>query len=380
MGRKHPRLANGMGSIKYLGKGRTNPYAVYAPEYRVTPHGSLSYSKPICYVPDWYTGFAVLVSYKAGTYKPGDEIDIARRMQETDEREMSYVARKILSDYRQIGRKEERKGSHLLKEVIDEYMEDRFGKYATKKYSEGTRETYQYAIKFWEGFFGRYIEDIKRSEIQSYVNQHSEAYSKNGMKVKLNVLQNVFTYAVKMEYISSSPCNVSIPMIAKEESHAHPYTEDELKVLWAHKEDEEARSILVQCYSGFRIGAFYDNFIVDKKNLTFTGGVKTGRRTIPVHSCLVPLLSDPIVCWGSKEHASRDIGIYCEKIGIPKHTSHSARHTFKMLCDRYGVNPLVQRVLMGHKLNTDVHDSAYTHFEIEDLRREIEKIDAVCCQ
>ena len=27
--KKYPKLPNGFGSIKYLGKGRSNPYAVY---------------------------------------------------------------------------------------------------------------------------------------------------------------------------------------------------------------------------------------------------------------------------------------------------------------------------------------------------------------
>ena len=29
--KKHPRLPNAFGSIRYIGKGRTNPYAVHPP-------------------------------------------------------------------------------------------------------------------------------------------------------------------------------------------------------------------------------------------------------------------------------------------------------------------------------------------------------------
>lgn len=384
MKRKHPRLANGMGSIKYLGKGRTNPYAVYAPEYHVTENGSLSYVKPICYVPDWYTGFAVLISYKAGTYKPGDEIDIARRMKETPETELSYIAKKIMADYRQIGRKEEERYNstkHRLGSVVEEYLNDRFGKYASVEFASGTERQYISRLKVWEPLYDRYIEDIRRADIQRHINHLSEQYARKTVEGKLAVIQNVFSYAVKMEYISQSPCSVDIPMIAREETHAQPYTEEELKVLWSHKDEEPARSILIQCYSGFRIGAFYNGFKVDLKNRTFTGGVKTGIRTIPIHPCLAPLIRKKIVCWPNPAAASRMVRDYCEKIGISPHTTHSARHTFKMLCDRYGVNPLAQRILMGHSLNTkDVHDSTYTHFELEDLRREIEKIVAVCCQ
>ena len=65
--RKHPRLPNGFGSIRYLGKGRTNPYAVH-PGRKGESKGR---SKALCYVPDWYTGMAVLAAWHAGQYRPG---------------------------------------------------------------------------------------------------------------------------------------------------------------------------------------------------------------------------------------------------------------------------------------------------------------------
>ena len=70
----YPRLPNGFGSIRYLGKGRRNPYAVLAPSTHMYSNGESAYSKPIAYVDTWNKGFSVLVMYHAGTYNRGDEI------------------------------------------------------------------------------------------------------------------------------------------------------------------------------------------------------------------------------------------------------------------------------------------------------------------
>ena len=54
--------------------------------------------KALCYVSDWYVGFAVLTAYKAGTYKPGmeKELEIMRAMEEDD---LHVFTKRILADY-----------------------------------------------------------------------------------------------------------------------------------------------------------------------------------------------------------------------------------------------------------------------------------------
>ena len=71
--KKYPKLPNGYGSIRYLGKGRRNPYAVHPPTTEFTLDGQPMVPKALCYVDDWIKGFTVLTAYKAGTYTPGME-------------------------------------------------------------------------------------------------------------------------------------------------------------------------------------------------------------------------------------------------------------------------------------------------------------------
>ena len=63
--KKYPKLPNGYGSIKYLGKGRRNPYGVYPPCPGFTLDGIPIPQKALCYVDDWMIGFAILTAYKA---------------------------------------------------------------------------------------------------------------------------------------------------------------------------------------------------------------------------------------------------------------------------------------------------------------------------
>lgn len=384
--RNHPKLPNGMGSIKFLGKGRSNPYAVYPPEHRVTEKGNLVYKKALCYVPDWYTGFAVLIAYRAGTYVPGDELDLPDEIKNADLEKLEGVARKIIYDYEVVWKKQEAnivREKHKFYDAYYEYKEYRFGEFTSKKYSVRTKEVYERTFKILSPFYDQYIENITRLQFQNFINRMSLTYSRNTVQLMITVMKNVMSYGIKMGYITDDPTKgIDIPAIAAEAKHNIPYTQDELKVLWsaAHAGDKWAIMTIIQVYSGFRISA-YDSMKVDLDKKTFTGGVKTGvGRTIPIHPAIYPFVYERIKRDGklldyNKSTTNRYITEMCDRLKIAHHSTHSARHTFKMLCDRYGVSPIASRYMMGHSLATgDVHDAYYTHFELSDLEREIRKI------
>ena len=61
--KKHPKLPNGFGSIKYLGKGRYRPYGVYPPVTEYTAKGPVT-PKAIAYVETWEEGYELLTTLK----------------------------------------------------------------------------------------------------------------------------------------------------------------------------------------------------------------------------------------------------------------------------------------------------------------------------
>lgn len=383
MKRKHPRLPNGMGHIKYIGPGRTNPYAVLPPEYNMG-EAAYSYKKALCYVPDWYTALAVLVSYKAGTYYPGKEIDIARQMTGEQDREMSDLAKMILADYRLIGAKKEdlaKARKHKFSDLYEAFTDQRFGEYATADYSKNTVAIYSQGYKHLSAISGRYIEDLTVDDLQAVVNRLADNLSRGTIKNALGVCSNVYSYAVARGYVPRSLVNsVKIPIKAKETKHSSAYTDEDLKKIWkaALEDDPIAIQVIEQVYTGFRISAMYD-LKIDLEKQTVFGGVKTGQRTVPLHHAVIPFFlrqpKPPCV----REAMVAKIHEMSRRLGLPDiYATHSARHTFKRLCDKYGVNPTACRIMMGHSLGKDVHDAVYTHWDVEDLRREIEKIVVIC--
>ena len=61
--KKHPKLPNGFGSIKYLGKGRYKPYGVYPPVEKYTMKGPVT-PKALAYVETWEDGYEILAAHK----------------------------------------------------------------------------------------------------------------------------------------------------------------------------------------------------------------------------------------------------------------------------------------------------------------------------
>ena len=64
--------------------------------------------------------------------------------------------------------------------------------------------------------------------------------------------------------------------------------------------------------------------------------------------------------------------LYSDK-GI-KHTPHDCRHTFVWLADKYKLDPLSKKMIIGHALGNDIDDNTYGHRTSEELYSEICKI------
>ena len=93
--KKYPKLPSGFGSIRYLGSGRRNCYAVHPPSDGLTLNGSPNRPPALCYVDDWIKGFTILTAYKAGTYEPGME----KHLDIENSNNLESLAVRIMADY-----------------------------------------------------------------------------------------------------------------------------------------------------------------------------------------------------------------------------------------------------------------------------------------
>lgn len=209
--KKHQKLPNGFGSIKYLGKGRYKPYGVYPPVEEYTRTGPVT-PKTLAYVE---------------TRDEGYEILAARKME-----------------------------------------------------LEGK-------IKVNRGI---YI-DRTPTFAEVYENFYKEKYMQ---ELIVSLMHQMYKYAMKYDIVDKDYSAALFIPIPDDDQNGVPFNDDELKLLWANKDDSIIEMVLIMCYSGFRIAAFL-NMEVNLENRYFKGGVKTVSikdRIVPIHSCIYDMVKN----------------------------------------------------------------------------------------
>lgn len=205
------------------------------------------------------------------------------------------------------------------------------------------------------------------------------------------LLSMLMDYSIKNDIITTNYARF-IKLPKKAESDRTAFTDIELaKMEKAAGVIPNADTILVLCYTGFRINEFLSltKFSYDPVLGTLTGGSKTDAgkdRTIPVHSKIRPIIDK----WykssgdflfhksdGSKYSANyyRNHLFYpiLEAIGIEKKTPHCTRHTFASLLHAAKVDPVEIQKLLGHS-DYSMTANVYTHVDVEGLRKAVEAI------
>ena len=371
--KSYPRLPNGFGSIRYLGKGRKNPYAVLAPSTSTYKNGESAYDKPIAYVDTWNKGFSVLVMYHAGTYDRGN--DIPEVLPDTANKSMvdeivNNIARMIAPSYL--------KGDGLtFSEVYDRFYNDKYNQ--TKRvYSDQSKQATKSAFKNCAPLHDKTFKNLKHIDLQQIVDELPLKHSSKELVVLL--FHQMCKYAVINEIIDKDiSTNVSIKE-KDDDEHGIPFSEDEIQTLWDNKDDRIARFLLIMIYSGFRIRE-YENLEVNLEGMYFKGGSKTkaGKdRTVPIHTCIYDLVESSIEEYGkilpfSYAKFTYHLDKFLKEHSIIKHTAHDCRHTFSMLCDKYDVNETEKKRMLGHAFK-DITNRVYGHSDLDKQKKELAKI------
>lgn len=351
--KKRMKLPNGFGTIKYLGAGRRNPYAVYPPVTEYRPKGPVT-PPALGYRETWEDAYELLTAYnmeKKGQIKVNNSIYIDR--------------------------------SPTFAEVYERFFQEKFynsPKKLSKSTMYSTKAAYNNCAALHDVQWGK----IKYDDLQDILNNCTLKHASQELIVSL--LHQMYAYALKYEICEKDYSSFLYIPIEDDDEQGEPFTEEELKILWLNKQDTTVEMLLIMCYSGYRIKAF-TKMEVDLQEKCFTGGVKnkySKERTVPIHSSIYDLVenrlqgSNLLGCSTSSFRASMYEKL--EELGIPKtksgkkHTPHDCRHTFSALCEKYGVNDNDRRRMMGHSFGNDVTNATYGHRSLEDLRTEIEKI------
>lgn len=374
--KKHPKLPNGFGSIKFLGENRRNCYAVHPPTKEFKLNGSPVTPKAICYVDDWMKGFTVLVAWKAGTYTEGME----KELEIADANSLEDLSEKILADYSRITRPDANKtASKTFAEVYKDFFAYKYERPNGRKYSPQSINSTQAAYKNCSVLHNRPFDELKHMDLQNIIDESTLKYA--SLELIVSLFKQMYRYAKVHDIVEknySSAVQIGRP---DEEEHGAPFSENDLKTLWAHKEDAVVELILIACYSGFRISA-YKTMEVNLRDNYFRGGVKnkfSKDRIVPIHSSILPLVQrrykrDKSMLAASVTTFRAQMYEVLNELGIERHTPHDCRHTFSKLCEDFNVRENDRKRMLGHSFGGDITNQVYGHRSVADLRTEIEKI------
>lgn len=372
--RKHPKLPNGFGSIKKLSGKRSNPYAVYPPVTDWHDNGSPILPKALCYVTDWYTGFYALMEYRNGTF---DASHFLNPEIKPTERQNDIIS-KILASYNN-----QTRATAQLKtfaEVYEEYFSYKYERDKTREYSSSaiyaTRSAYNHAAALHNKCF----QELKTEDLQAVIDNCQKKHAtKEHIK---NLFKQMYDYAYSHDLCEKKYADHVKINTPDDDEKGVPFTEEDIRLILEHSEGNRIlQAVLIMICSGFRISA-YRKLEINLEEQYFRGGVKTisgKNRIVPFHREIIPFIrkDNPLFTCSTDRFRS----LFTESlktIGIQGHTPHDCRHTFSWLCDRYKVDTLSKKMLLGHALGTDVTDLKYGHRTVEELRTEINKIK-LCC-
>lgn len=274
-------------------------------------------------------------------------------------------------------------------EVFESWYQWKFKTSTKEKGKTSTQNCHIAAFKKCEAIHTLIIWDIRSQDMQEILD--NEKLSHATLEHILNLLKQMYKYALQYELAPKNYAQFLRINKEDDDEHGVPFTAKELELLWNHKDIPFVDTILILCYSGWRINELARMPLesINLKEKTFTGGLKnrySRNRIVPIHPAILPLVKrryqesfKSIIYHNGKESISEpqyreNFSAALFSCGITeKHTPHDCRHTFNTLLDSAGVDTVTRYLLMGHK-GKDINETVYTHKDINQLRRAISMI------
>ena len=252
-----------------------------------------------------------------------------------------------------------------------------------------TQSCYYAAFKKCTSLHNMLMPEIKASDLQNILDRTDLSHAT--LEHVRNLFNQMYKYCMQFDIVEKD-CTQFIKITKPDDDEQGiPFTHEELRKLWNHKDVPFVDTILIYCYSGWRINELGTMSLnnIDLQKQTFTGGLKnrySRDRVVPIHSAIFPLVA-------ARYNTAFKSLIYhngCTDISQPKyrehfaealracgidteHTPHDCRHTFNTLLDEAGVDRVARYKLMGHK-GKDINENVYTHKNIDQLREAVELI------
>ena len=339
------RLPSGFGTIKHLSGKRRNPYVAYptVKEKGYMLSGSPVSRAAIGYFSTYQDAYNALLDYNRKPY-------------DVENKDITFA------------------------EVHKLFFEEKFTD-PSRNYSASSIKSAKSGFSNLKVLHDVPIRQLKTYQLQQAMDNCPLRHAT--LEVMLMCMKNVYAFALKNDIIDKDYSQyVEIKRVDDDEK-GEPFTEEQIKRLWTRKDDKVAQIVLIMIYSGLRIKEL-ETIKIDLANNTMTGGSKTRsgkNRTVPIH----PYIKDMVAnfnpdSFNAQAYRSRKFYPLLEELDIQtsekgtKHTPHDCRHTFVWLADKYKLDPLSKKMIIGHSLGNDIDDNTYGHRTAEELYSEICKI------
>lgn len=255
--------------------------------------------------------------------------------------------------------------------------------------AESTVRSYQSAYGHLHPLYGMPIKEIKYKHMQATLDAMGGLSYASKKKVR-NLLSLLWAYARKMDYTSNDYTGLLRIGKNRPVNPHHAISRRKVNALWRMTDVPGIDIILILIYTGMRNGelrALLKSDVNRRQKYIRIRKSKTaaGIRIIPIHSRIWPFVEVRLSCNGSHLIAddsgmpytySRLARLFTHVMKLvhgEKHKLHDTRHTCATWLDDAEVNDNAKKMILGHARN-DVTNGVYTHKNLRQLRKTIEKI------
>jgi len=276
--------------------------------------------------------------------------------------------------------------------VYENFYKNKFELNA-KKFSRSTSDCTKLAYKRCSTLYEVSYKNLHADDFKSILGQmdaKGNPLSHSLQEHIKNLFSQMDQYASENDIIEKAYSCFAKITVEEDDEPGVPFTKDEIKLLWENSDKPFIDTILIFCYSGWRIGELLiiPSKDIDLENMTFLGGIKTEsskNRIVPIHSGIQEFVKNrlsnnqPYLIMGTKKYMNKPAYLSSFKqalldIGITTyHTPHDCRHTFSSMLNSAGANEVCIDRLLGH-VSKGITKKVYTHKDIEELREAIEMI------
>ena len=338
--KKFKKLPNGYGQIKRLSGNRRKPYAVYPPVTEWKENGSPVQPAAIGYYESYNDALEALALFNKNPFN---------------------------TDY----------GRATFAEVYSEFFEEKFSK---KKYSDQYKSSMNCGFNNLAPLHDRVFRSLKTHDFQEVIDECPLAHS--SLELMQLCAKQVYAYAVKNDIVDKDYGKFITINKPDDDEQGVPFTEDEIDILWANRQNKDIRILLLLIYTGVRISEL-KTAKFDEIQHAYVGGLKTPcgkKRIVPIHDDVfeyaVELSQMKFNATSYRQRLHKllsELGIEISSEDTVR-TPHDARHTFSWLADKYKMDEISKHLIMGHSLGKDVEKTVYSHRTLEELYEEVMKI------